>query len=204
MALGSTQPLTEMSTRNLLRGKSGHLFRPTAGNQRLLFTFSNSITENGTIQAKPHNKNSRKILVAMFPTHPLQQRGPLLSTAARRIQSELRMRNLSGISPPTSPTASKRRTYFQLWLLRWRVPFLNNWRKGEITWYMGLWDNAKRVITWMPRGVRGMKKRRIPDRNEKLLSYLNTNIAHILYTVTYMTPISSVKCTAGPRLINRG
>jgi hypothetical protein len=29
MALGSTQPLTEMSTRNLLGGKNGRLVRPS-------------------------------------------------------------------------------------------------------------------------------------------------------------------------------
>jgi hypothetical protein len=43
----------------------------------------------------------------------------------------------------------------------------NQLEEGEITWYMELWDNGKRVTTRMPRG---MKEGRIPDRNRQLMS----------------------------------
>jgi hypothetical protein len=28
-------------------------------------------------------------------------------------------------------------------------------KEGEITWYMELWDNGKRVMTWLPGGHEG-------------------------------------------------
>jgi hypothetical protein len=47
-------------------------------------------------------------------------------------------------------------------------------KEGEITWYMELLDNGKRVATWILGGHEGREE---PDRNRQLLSHLNINVA---------------------------
>jgi hypothetical protein len=41
-------------------------------------------------------------------------------------------------------------------------------------WYMELWDNGKRVTTWIPSGHEGREEL---DRNRQLMSHLNVNMA---------------------------
>jgi hypothetical protein len=50
---------SEMSKHNLeipAETELSDLLRPTAGKQRLLLKFSNSVTQNGALQAQAHNK----------------------------------------------------------------------------------------------------------------------------------------------------
>jgi hypothetical protein len=63
--------------------------------------------------------------------------------AGTRIQTEFRMCNLNRISPPTLLANGKQQTNFQLWLLRWRLLFLNNWRekKSHGAWNYGITVN---------------------------------------------------------------
>jgi hypothetical protein len=122
------------------------LLRPTAGKRRLLFKFSYPVTQNGALQAQRHNKiKSHQNPCCNAPDTPVATSGPLPSTTETKIQTEFRMRNLNKISSPTSPTAAKQKTPFQFWLLRWRVFFLNNWRKGKSH---NIWNYGITVNTW--------------------------------------------------------
>jgi hypothetical protein len=115
----------------------------------LTFKFRNSVTQNGAIQARTDNKmKHHENTCCNAPETSVAKRRSLSSAAGMRIQTEFRMRNLNWISPPTSPAADKRKINFQLWLLRWRIFSLNNGRR-EIKLYVELWDNGKRVTTWM-------------------------------------------------------
>jgi hypothetical protein len=95
---------------------SDHFARLMASKRLLFFKFSNSVPQNGAIQAQPHNKIKphQKTLVAMLLTYPLQQGGPVPAPDRTRIPTEFRMHNLNRISPPILPTIGKRRIKFQL------------------------------------------------------------------------------------------
>jgi hypothetical protein len=114
-----------------------------------------------------------KNLAATLPTYQLQQGDPLPQRPERESKQNF-----------TTYLDDRWQTKERLPTLATRIVFsLNNWRNGEITWHMKLWDKDKQVTIWMPRGEGEQKSTK--------------NQFNFIYT--YM-PAVLLLCLATPRI----